>query len=82
MTEIECFKPLHAVAEDLAARGATPGGIATALVDVALRIAERDRDYATADLEIVANLLSAGADLVRIRRLDKLKQSGTPHKKK
>jgi hypothetical protein len=47
MTEIECFKPLHAVAEDLAARGATPGAIATALVDVALRIAERDRDYAT-----------------------------------
>jgi hypothetical protein len=42
MTESEYFKPLHAVAEDLAAKGAPPSSIVAALVDVALKIAERD----------------------------------------
>jgi hypothetical protein len=73
MTEKECFKPLHAVAEDLAAKGASPGSIAAALVDVALKIAERDRAYAAVDLGIVGTLLSAGADLACMLQMDRLK---------
>lgn len=47
--------------------GASTSDIVTAFVDVAVGLAESDRAYAQVQLDIVANLFSAGEALARTR---------------
>lgn len=55
-----CLESLQAAAASLTKSGASTSDIVTAFVDVAIGLAESDRAYAPIQLDIVANLFSAG----------------------
>ena len=66
VSDDECTAHLLAAAEVLTKRGASVFDIVTNFVDVALTLAQRDRDYDLAQLEIVANAFASGEAAARL----------------
>jgi len=79
-TDDLCTNELQAAAATLTKAAASTSDIVTAFIDVAISLAERDPAYAPAELDIVANLFSAGEGVARMR-LKALTAPKRPRKK-
>jgi fructose-specific phosphotransferase system component IIB len=75
-----CIDSLEAAAAALTNAGASTADIVAAFVDVAINLAERDRNYAAVQLEIVANLFSAGEAMARLRMKSRMARKKTRKK--
>lgn len=81
VSDDECIAHLLAAAEVLTKRGASVYDIVTNFIDVALTLAQRDRNYVLPQLEIVANAFTAGYDAARVT-IERLTPPKRPRKKK
>jgi hypothetical protein len=81
VSDDECTAHLLAAAEVLTRKGASVFDIVTNFIDVALTLAQRDRDYGIPQLEIVANAFTAGEDAARLT-IEKLTPPKRPRKHK
>jgi hypothetical protein len=75
-----CIDSLEAAAAGLSAAGASTADIVGAFVDVAIKLAESDRNYAAVQLDIVANLFSAGEAMARLRMKSRMARKKTRKK--
>ncbi|MCU1336048.1 MAG: hypothetical protein JWO19_1629 [Bryobacterales bacterium] len=62
-----CIEGLQAAAASLTKSGASTSDIVSAFADVVIGLSESDRAYVHIQLDIVANLFSAGDALARMR---------------